>query len=152
MIAHDARELHPEGNDTVTHNEHNERIYLRALYMCAASNQGGNSDAGREAAMALHTPFPLTMEGLEFAATRDCFDPKELWPWLFSMRADRERHHAIERRAQEIYLTFERIGHAKPPWVQGGNSDKQNEARRMARAEADNGPMKASPDQRAKET
>lgn len=59
----------------------------RALYMAAASNQGGHSDAGAEIARLLNVPFPLRMDALAKAAMRDGFDPDELWPWLKLMRA-----------------------------------------------------------------
>lgn len=67
----------------------------RALYMAAAGNQGGHSDAGAEIARLLNVPFPLTMGALAEAAARDGFDPDELWPWLIKpMRA----HAAMEDR------------------------------------------------------
>lgn len=45
----------------------------------------------------------------------------------------------LEARAAEIYDGFEYDGPGeKPPWVPGGNSFKQEEARKRARLEADN--------------
>jgi hypothetical protein len=55
-----------------------ERI---ALFMCAASFQGGNSSAGRAAADALGITFPITMQKLANRARKDGLDPKKLWPW-----------------------------------------------------------------------
>lgn len=61
-----------------------ERI---ALFMCAASCQGGHSDAGHAAAEALGVPFPITMPSLEHKALAEGLNPAELWPWLAKMRA-----------------------------------------------------------------
>ena len=58
----------------------------KTLYMCAASCQGGHSDAGQAAAGVLGIPFPVRMENLEDAAKRDGFDPGELWPWYYKIR------------------------------------------------------------------
>lgn len=44
------------------------------------------------------------------------------------------RDPAIEAKAKEIYKTWERED-GYVPWVEGGNSDKQNEARRIAAQE-----------------
>lgn len=42
----------------------------------------------------------------------------------------------VETRAAEIFETFEYTGPGtKPAWMQGGNSDKQDEARIIARRE-----------------
>lgn len=57
-----------------------------ALFMCAASCQGGHSSAGSAAADALGIPFPITMDALEAQATLEGLDPRVLWPWLFRMR------------------------------------------------------------------
>jgi hypothetical protein len=63
-----------------------ERATLRALLMCAASCQGGHSDAGGAAADVLGIPFPITMENLTRAARRHGFVPQHLFPWLYRMR------------------------------------------------------------------
>ena len=55
-----------------------ERI---ALFMCAASCQGGNSTAGAAAAEALGVPFPVRLEALVEQALREGLDPDKLWPW-----------------------------------------------------------------------
>lgn len=60
-----------------------------ALLMCAASCQGGHSDAGAAAAEALGTKFPITMEGLAKVAKRDGLDRDKLWPWWKEMRGAR---------------------------------------------------------------
>lgn len=68
------------------------RQYLRmreALYMCAASCQGGSSDAGRAAAFHLNVGFPIRMESLEVQAVRDGLDPEHLWPWYMKMKRER---------------------------------------------------------------
>lgn len=66
-----------------------ERKALRALLMCAASCQGGHSDAGGAAADVLGIPFPITMENLTRAARRHEFIPQHLFPWLYRMRRQR---------------------------------------------------------------
>ena len=113
---------------------HNERIYLRALYMCAAHCQGGHSEAGREAAMVLCIGFPVTMEGLEYAAKRDGFDVDELWPWLAKQRGEAAVRAADEVRAKEIFESW-RDHPQWVPWLDGGNSLMQDKARSIARAE-----------------
>lgn len=55
-----------------------ERI---ALFMCAASCQGGHSAAGQAAADALGVTFPITMKMLANRARKEGLDPKKLWPW-----------------------------------------------------------------------
>lgn len=40
----------------------------------------------------------------------------------------------IERAAEAIYARFNRDDGTKPAWVSGGNSEKQDEARRYAHA------------------
>jgi hypothetical protein len=68
---------------------HNET--RRALFMCAASCQGGHSDAGAAAANVLRVPFPITMENLIEKAREEGFDPEDLWPWMMRQRARAER-------------------------------------------------------------
>jgi hypothetical protein len=59
-----------------------ENTELRtALFMCAASCQGGHSDAGQAASKALGVPFPIRMDALVAKAKADGYDPDELWPW-----------------------------------------------------------------------
>lgn len=53
-----------------------------ALYMCATHCQGGHSDAGFAAAMALGVPFPLTMPNLIKRAREEGLNPAELWRWM----------------------------------------------------------------------
>jgi hypothetical protein len=60
-----------------------DREYRRVILMCAASCQGGHSDAGRAAAELLNIAFPITMDGLKWAAERDGFNPAEVWPWCY---------------------------------------------------------------------
>lgn len=74
-----------------------ERYFLRVILMAAASCQGGHSEVGGMIAEMFDIPFPLTMENLETAAIKEGFDPKELWPWLFKFRADRDK----QRKADE---------------------------------------------------
>lgn len=124
--------------------EHNAKVFLRALYMCAAHCQGGHSDAGREAAMVLCVGFPLTMDGLEYGAKRDGFNPDELWPWLAKQRGEAAERAAVEVRAKEIFESW-RDHPQWVAWLDGGNSLMQDEARRMARAERVNGFQKATP-------
>lgn len=52
-----------------------------ALFMAAASCQGGHSHAGRAIAELLSVPFPLRMESLRAKALTEGLDPKKLWPW-----------------------------------------------------------------------
>lgn len=66
-----------------------ERYLRKVLLMAAASCQGGHSDVGHKIAGIFDIPFPIRMEGLEVAAHREGFDPIELWPWLYKMRAER---------------------------------------------------------------
>lgn len=72
-------------NDTV---QELERL-RDALLMCAASCQGGHSDAGMAASLALDIPFPVRMDKLEEKAREWKIDPDHLWPWLRKMRAAR---------------------------------------------------------------
>jgi hypothetical protein len=68
------------------------RQYLRireALYMCAASCQGGHSAAGRAAAHHLNVGFPINMESMEVQAKRDGLDPEHLWPWYVKMKREK---------------------------------------------------------------
>lgn len=65
------------------------RALKRVLLMAAASHQGGHSEVGAAIAAVLEIPFPVTMEALEKAATDEGFEPAELWPWLYKMRAGR---------------------------------------------------------------
>ena len=62
-----------------------ERATIRelrhALFMCAASVQGGHSAAGKITAGILGVPFPIRMESLRTKAVIEGFDPSELWPW-----------------------------------------------------------------------
>lgn len=53
----------------------------RALFMCAASCQGGHSKAGMAAADMLGVAFPIRMEALRVKAIQEGFDPGDLWPW-----------------------------------------------------------------------
>ena len=55
-----------------------ERI---ALFMCAASCQGGHSTAGAAAAEALGVPFPISLQELVKKAIQEELDPDKLWPW-----------------------------------------------------------------------
>lgn len=73
-----------------------ERELTKALLMCAASCQGGHSDAGMAASEALGIPFPIRMESLEAAAIREGFDPRELYPWWFRMREQRAAAKATQ--------------------------------------------------------
>mgnify|MGYP003388709709 CR=1 FL=1 len=57
------------------------RQLRRALYMSAASCQGGNSGAGRVIAETFGVPFPIKMKDLLAKAKTEGFDPVELWPW-----------------------------------------------------------------------
>ncbi len=52
-----------------------------ALFMCAASCQGGHSGAGKAASEVLGIEFPVSMENLVAKAMAENFDPMELWPW-----------------------------------------------------------------------
>jgi hypothetical protein len=62
--------------------ERAERIQLRkALYMSAASCQGGHSSAGQVIAEVFGVPFPIRMKDLLAKAKAEGFDPVELWPW-----------------------------------------------------------------------
>ena len=60
-----------------------DREAREALFMCAASCQGGHSDAGFAASEVLGIPFPITMENLVRKAVSEGYDAKALWPWLF---------------------------------------------------------------------
>lgn len=60
-----------------------ENTELRtALFMCAASCQGGHSDAGTAAAAVLGVPFPIRMDDLVKRAVEVGYDPNALWPWF----------------------------------------------------------------------
>ena len=65
-----------------------------ALYMCAASCQGGHSDAGAAAAEVLGIPFPVSMLNLWGAALREGLDPDKLWPWYTGKLARKEAKRA----------------------------------------------------------
>lgn len=54
----------------------------RALFLCAASCQGGHSDAGAAAAEVLDIPFPITMDSLVKAVRREAKNPVTFYPWL----------------------------------------------------------------------
>jgi hypothetical protein len=58
----------------------------KALFMCAAHCQGGHSEAGVAAAIALGVDFPVRMKNLEKAAIERGYDPDQLWPWLKRVR------------------------------------------------------------------
>jgi hypothetical protein len=55
-----------------------ERI---ALFMCAASCQGGHSTAGKAASEALGVPYPIRLESLVDKAIQEGLNPDVLWPW-----------------------------------------------------------------------
>jgi hypothetical protein len=57
------------------------RTARKALFMCAASCQGGHSTAGKAAAEVLGVPYPVRLESLVEKAVQEGFDPDELWPW-----------------------------------------------------------------------
>lgn len=57
------------------------------LFMVAPSHQGGHSATGAAIAECLGIPFPVAVPDLERTAAAEGFDPKELWPWLYKMRA-----------------------------------------------------------------
>lgn len=57
-----------------------------ALMMCATHCQGGHSEAGMAASLALDVPFPISMDNLEAKARKWSIDPDHLWPWLRQMR------------------------------------------------------------------
>lgn len=57
------------------------------LFMVAPSHQGGHSATGAAIAECLGIPFPVAVPDLERKAEAEGFDPKELWPWLYKMRA-----------------------------------------------------------------
>jgi hypothetical protein len=59
------------------------RLLRKALLMCAASCQGGSSDAGKAAAVILEVPFPIRMDHLIQRAHKEGFNPVELWPWHY---------------------------------------------------------------------
>lgn len=75
--------------DEMRKGRHNET--RRALFMCAASCQGGHSRAGDAAANVLRIPFPITMENLIEKAREEGFDPDDLWPWMMRRRTGAER-------------------------------------------------------------
>ena len=54
----------------------------RALFMCAASCQGGHSAAGKAAADVLGVSFPITMRELCKAVKREGEKPTEFYPWM----------------------------------------------------------------------
>ncbi len=58
----------------------------RALFMCAASCQGGHSDAGHAAADVLGVPFPIRMSELCRALRREGQEPAEFYPWLKALQ------------------------------------------------------------------
>ncbi len=58
----------------------------RVALMCAASCQGGHSDAGRAAADLFSIPFPITMSNLLTVSERYEYDPQELWRWFCEQR------------------------------------------------------------------
>lgn len=60
-----------------------------ALLMCAASCQGGHSDAGMAASQALGIPFPINMVNLVAKANEWGLNQDALWPWLRDMQARR---------------------------------------------------------------
>ncbi len=60
-----------------------------ALFMCAASCQGGNSTAGKAASEALGVPYPIRLESLAEKAIKEGLDPDNLWPWAMKNWADR---------------------------------------------------------------
>lgn len=66
------------------------RALKRALLMAAAHCQGGHSAAGQAICTVFEIPFPVTMDALEKVATDEGFEPRELWPWLYKMRAERD--------------------------------------------------------------
>jgi transposase-like protein len=68
-----------------------ERELRIALLMCAASCQGGDSDAGMAAAKVLGIEFPIRMEGLAKVAEREGLNRDELWPWWKELREARSR-------------------------------------------------------------
>ncbi|ASK88476.1 hypothetical protein SPHFLASMR4Y_01729 [Sphingorhabdus sp. SMR4y] len=59
----------------------------RDLLIRAASCQGRHSAEGLHISSVLDVKFPLRMPALERRAVELGFDPEELWPWLFRMRA-----------------------------------------------------------------
>lgn len=71
-----------------------EKELERALLMCAASCQGGHSDAGMAAAEALGTTFPITMVGLAKVAMARGYSCAELWPWWTTQLVKREIHRS----------------------------------------------------------
>lgn len=70
-----------------TRRTNGERHLVRMLLMAAASCQGGHSEVGGLIADYFKVPFPLSMQSLERAATSEGFEPRDLWPWLYKMRA-----------------------------------------------------------------
>lgn len=66
-----------------------ERQYREALFRAAPSHQGGHSETGMAIADALGVPFPLDVIYLEAKAMGEGFDTKQLWPWLYKLRASR---------------------------------------------------------------
>lgn len=76
------------GDMRLSHETVKELERLRdALLMCAASCQGGHSDAGMAASLALRVSFPISMDELVAKAREWKLDPDHLWPWLRKMRA-----------------------------------------------------------------
>lgn len=61
--------------------------YREALFRCAPSHQGGHSDTGAAIAEALGLTFPITVPELEAKAKDEKMDPRQLWPWLYTLRA-----------------------------------------------------------------
>lgn len=69
-----------------------ENFRLReALFRCAPSHRGGHSDSGAAIADALGVSFPIKVEELEEKAKGVGLEPRDLWPWLFKMRAKEAR-------------------------------------------------------------
>lgn len=56
----------------------------QALFMCAASCQGGHSTSGKAASDALGVPYPVRMEALIEKAVAEGRDPNRLWPWTMT--------------------------------------------------------------------
>ena len=64
------------------------RALRKALLMCAASCQGGHSDAGQAVCNIFGIPFPVRMRNLARVAIEHGFDPAELWPWWKQLNPD----------------------------------------------------------------
>lgn len=86
------------GDVRLSHATATELERLRdSLLMCAASCQGGHSDAGMSASQALGIPFPVSMDGLVAKAKEWGLNPDHLWPWLMEQRRKRNSHTAVKR-------------------------------------------------------